>query len=64
MTVAIGQLNVDLHVGDEFDRENVKVVVFEGFLLPTGGVQILTKIAFLIEQSDADERQAKVARGL
>jgi hypothetical protein len=41
----------------------VKVVFFEGFLLPAGSIEILSKIAFLIEKADTDERQAQIASG-
>jgi hypothetical protein len=60
---AIGKFDADLHVRDEFDGENVEVVFFAGFLLPAGGIEILAKIAFLIEKADTDERKAEVAGG-
>jgi hypothetical protein len=54
---------VDLHVRNEFDGEDVEVVFFAGFLLPAGGIEILAKIAFLIEKAHTDERKAEVAGG-
>jgi len=60
---AVGKRDVDLHVGHKFDGEDVEVIFRAGFLLPAGGIEILAKIAFLIEKADTHERKAEVAGG-
>jgi hypothetical protein len=57
----VRQLNVHLNIGDQFDWQHMKIVVFEGFLLPASCVQVLTKLPFLIEQADCDQRQCQIA---
>ena len=39
----------------------MEIVLFEGFLLPAGAVEILAEITFLIEQTDGDEGKAEIA---
>ena len=50
------------HVRDQLDRPCVKIIVFERFLLPAGGVQILAEVSLLVQQSHTDQRKAEVAR--
>jgi len=57
---AVGKCDVHLHVRHEFDGEGVEVVFFKGFLLPASSIEILAKIAFLIEKADTDEREAEI----
>jgi len=51
-------------VGFELDRKIVEVVVGVGLLLPPVGVQVLAEVSLLVEQADADERDAQLARRL
>jgi len=60
----IGKRDVNLHIRHEFDGEDVEVIFCASFLLPAGGIEILAKIAFLIEKADTDERKPEVAGGL
>ena len=48
----------------ERDGQVVEVVVDEQLLLPAVVVEALAQVALLVEQADADERQAEVAGGL
>jgi hypothetical protein len=41
----------------------VEIVFFEGFLLPAGGVEVLAKISFLVEQANGDEWESQIAGG-
>src|SRR6266851_3128920 len=45
-------------------REIVKIVVDVAFVLPARFVELLSEIAFLVEQTDRHQRNAQIAGGL
>jgi hypothetical protein len=61
---SVREIDGHFHVSDGLDRPGVKIVVFERFLLPSLGIEVGAEITLLIEEPDADERTAQVARCL
>ena len=45
-------------------RKGLKIVVFVRLLLPSGGVEVLTKVPLLVQQADAHQRHTQIAGGL
>ena len=68
-TVPVGKL--DLHhqipillVADRTHRQSVEIVDRVSLLLPAVGIERLLEVAFLVQQTDRDQRNASVAGGL
>ena len=59
-----GEVDGDLHAVAQRDRHGVRVEVGEALLLPAVGDEALAEVAVAVEEADADERHAEVARRL
>ncbi len=61
---APGELDADPHAFAERDRHRIRVEIGVALLLPSVVRQALTEVAVAVEQTDADERKAEIARRL
>ena len=59
---AVRQFDLHANLGHRVDRQSMKVVVLVRLLLPARSIEILAKVALLIQQSHSHQRQSQIAR--